>query len=116
MRIYAWVVLVAQQSLDIVAVFEAILRFLVRLRVLRTQTGEVTLRVVRRTVLWLPARVPRLRRLRLHRTSCLLVLVNLRLILLHMLIVVLGIVGQGSAFLLVVVLLTRAIATNIRIG
>lgn len=78
-------------------------------RVLRAHAREVTLRVVGRAVLRLPARVPRLGRLRLHGPASLLVLVYLRLVLLHVLVVVLGhatalpvLVGRGAPLLLAV--------------
>ena len=83
MRICTWVIFVAQGC--ILIVLDALLRFLMELRVLRAHAGHVTLCVIHWTVLRLPSWVASLRWLRLHWSACLLVFVNLILILFHLL-------------------------------
>lgn len=82
--------LLRQESRGVLDILEALLGLL-KLVVLRTHAGQVTLSVVRGAILWLPARVPRLRRLWLHLAfPALLIFLNLMLILLQMLVFVPG--------------------------
>jgi hypothetical protein len=118
MWVHTWMILITEQPLDIVAVRKTVLRLLMRFGILRTHARKITLGIVGRAVWWLPPGVPRLRGLRLHRSTRLsLALINMCLILFHMLIIIfcdaVVLLLLWSTILWIVVLLRKSFITDV---